>query len=421
MSSKSFSQESSSKSITKTVSYGTKMNRNLPKMIIVDQQLSFDQPNPTNIGGGGCPHQNRDYPCDPKNPMRVVHFTETFKQQNQDSFDDNNDDDDDDDDGDDDDKQLNPSTNYKGDVKKQSNIIDNSGDRFDPNPRSASTPASSSSSSTYLHLKEPMIARSSPTTPTSGLRSSSSQSHRFPTYSKDVNRMNDQQNSGGSTTTATTPTPNWKFRAKFYSKRRGQERSIDRERQPSICSDSETDSLCSQNKIESLISTPGGQGSSVTGGVGGGGGGGTTKKWSLPLPVVIRSSESDSASSSWSARSADEATEDERSPVPSPSASTYSTEEFIQGSLSPIVSSSSTTSHSISIETKMKKMYIESSNENDPMCSTKSKEHRSKSAQPFHDTPQHQHRQRESIDEDDNQTISSGQNESKKEKGKLNA
>lgn len=48
------------------------------------------------------------------------------------------------------------------------------------------------------------------------------------------------------------------------------------------------------------------------------------KKWSLPLPMVTRSSESDSASSSWSARSADEATEDERSPVPSPSASTHS-------------------------------------------------------------------------------------------------
>ena len=45
--------------------------------------------------------------------------------------------------------------------------------------------------------------------------------------------------------------------------------------------------------------------------------------------MVIRSSESDSASSSWSARSADEATEDERSPVPSPSASTHSNEEYL--------------------------------------------------------------------------------------------
>ena len=42
--------------------------------------------------------------------------------------------------------------------------------------------------------------------------------------------------------------------------------------------------------------------------------------------MVTRSSESDSASSSWSARSADEGTEDERSPVPSPSASTHSGE-----------------------------------------------------------------------------------------------
>lgn len=46
--------------------------------------------------------------------------------------------------------------------------------------------------------------------------------------------------SGKSTTVATTT--GWKLRTR-YSKRRGQERSIDRERQPSVCSDSETDSL----------------------------------------------------------------------------------------------------------------------------------------------------------------------------------
>jgi len=55
----------------------------------------------------------------------------------------------------------------------------------------------------------------------------------------------------------------------------------------------------------------------------------TPKKWSLPLPVVTRGSESDSTSSSWSARSADETTEDERSPIPSPSASTHSCEAEI--------------------------------------------------------------------------------------------
>ena len=64
-------------------------------------------------------------------------------------------------------------------------------------------------------------------------------------------------------------------------------------------------------------------------------GGPTTKKWSLPLPVVTRSSESDSASSSWSARSADEATEDERSPIPSPSASHHSGEVDSYYSLTP--------------------------------------------------------------------------------------
>ncbi len=46
--------------------------------------------------------------------------------------------------------------------------------------------------------------------------------------------------SGKNTTVATTT--GWKLRTR-YSKRRGQERSIDRERQPSVCSDSETDSI----------------------------------------------------------------------------------------------------------------------------------------------------------------------------------
>lgn len=49
----------------------------------------------------------------------------------------------------------------------------------------------------------------------------------------------------------------------------------------------------------------------------------TPKKWSLPLPIVPRGSESDSTTSSWSARSGDE-TDDDRSPIPSPSASTHS-------------------------------------------------------------------------------------------------
>lgn len=127
---------------------------------------------------------------------------------------------------------------------------------------------------------------------------------------------------GPRATTSGQPSMSWKLRAR-YSKRRGQERSSDRERQPSVCSDSETDSLngshvmgkCSVFSFWFLIysfiedinfGTP------------------TAKKWSLPLPIVTRSSESDSASSSWSARSADEGTEDERSPVPSPSASTHS-------------------------------------------------------------------------------------------------
>lgn len=120
-----------------------------------------------------------------------------------------------------------------------------------------------------------------------------------------------------------SPGPSWKIRNTRFSKRRGQERSTDRERQPSVCSDSETDSISGGMVIEELyLSTP------------------TTKKWSLPLPIVTRSSESDSASSSWSARSADEATEDERSPIPSPSASTHSGDVDYYGGLDQTVGSS---------------------------------------------------------------------------------
>ena len=45
---------------------------------------------------------------------------------------------------------------------------------------------------------------------------------------------------------------NWKLRTR-YSKRRGQERSSDRERQPSVCSDSETDSLNGSHAIGNKI------------------------------------------------------------------------------------------------------------------------------------------------------------------------
>ncbi|XP_054164714.1 rho GTPase-activating protein 45-like [Oppia nitens] len=86
-----------------------------------------------------------------------------------------------------------------------------------------------------------------------------------------------------------------------------------RHRKPSYCSDSETESStgCAHAYDDLCLTVP------------------NTKKWSLPLPAGPRGSESDSTSSSWSARSADETTEDERSPIPSPSASTQSCEALI--------------------------------------------------------------------------------------------
>ncbi|CAG2103347.1 unnamed protein product [Medioppia subpectinata] len=87
----------------------------------------------------------------------------------------------------------------------------------------------------------------------------------------------------------------------------------EKHRKPSICSDSETESSTGgAHALDDLCL-----------------GSTTSKKWSLPLPIVTRGSESDSTSSSWSARSADETTEDERSPIPSPSASTQSCEALI--------------------------------------------------------------------------------------------
>nr|XP_046912874.1 uncharacterized protein LOC124493805 isoform X2 [Dermatophagoides farinae] len=163
---------------------------------------------------------------------------------------------------------------------------------------------SSSYSSMYLSPQElpfQLLSRSSPNSP---IGSNVSIVGSLMSHGSNGRKSNIGGNGGGST--------NWRLRTKYYSKRRGQERSIDRERQPSICSDSETDSINGQQKIEDILKSCG-----------------NTKKWSLPLPMVIRSSESDSASSSWSARSADEATEDERSPVPSPSASTHSNEEYL--------------------------------------------------------------------------------------------
>ena len=83
-----------------------------------------------------------------------------------------------------------------------------------------------------------LLSRSSPNSP---IGSNVSIVGSLISHGSNERKSNSGGNGGGST--------NWKLRAKYYSKRRGQERSIDRERQPSICSDSETDSINGQQKI----------------------------------------------------------------------------------------------------------------------------------------------------------------------------
>lgn len=96
-------------------------------------------------------------------------------------------------------------------------------------------------SSMYLSPQESpfqLLSRSSPNSP---IGSNVSIVGSLISHGSNERKSNSGGNGGGST--------NWKLRAKYYSKRRGQERSIDRERQPSICSDSETDSINGQQKI----------------------------------------------------------------------------------------------------------------------------------------------------------------------------
>ncbi|OTF79667.1 Rho GTPase activating protein-like protein [Euroglyphus maynei] len=227
--------------------------------------------------------RHHNHRIDIQAPPRVVHFAESFERNDSEEKDDN-------------------SFYRTKSVSERSTISSKQENESNPN---TTTTQSASYSSMYLSPQElpfQLYSRSSPNSP---IGSNVSIVGSLISHGSNERKSNSGGNGGGST--------NWKLRAKYYSKRRGQERSIDRERQPSICSDSETDSINGQQKIEDILKSCGN----------------TTKKWSLPLPMVIHSSESDSASSSWSARSADEATEDERSPVPSPSASTHSTEEYL--------------------------------------------------------------------------------------------